>query len=282
MLRNSFISSAILHGLVLTMMAMDFSFARFDKTPPPPAIMMVDLTKVKISNKTNLPPQKTPTKKKTQPVQKPAVKSTKALEKKAPEPPKPIPQTPVKNAVPVIQKEEKVKKDSKKKPTKTTAKAEPSANDQLKSLLASVDKVKRSAPVSAPVEPEDDKLTEGIDGGTEGSYSQILSISDTDLIRSQLSKCWNLDAGKKDIDDTIIEIRALVNKDGTIRDVKILTSTHDTVFRSVAESAKRAVYVCAAKGDDSPFKMLADKYADHYGDWKSLLLRFNPKTGGLE
>ena len=54
MSKGAFISSAVLHGVVLTLIAMEFSFARFN-APPPPAILMVDLTKVKISDKTNLP-----------------------------------------------------------------------------------------------------------------------------------------------------------------------------------------------------------------------------------
>ena len=30
---------------------------------------------------------------------------------------------------------------------------------------------------------------------------------------------------------------------------------------------------------DSPFRILAEKYADHYGDWKEISLRFNPLEG---
>jgi hypothetical protein len=50
-------------------------------------------------------------------------------------------------------------------------------------------------------------------------------------------------------------------------------------FSSVSESAKRAVYICAGKGTESPFYILSQKYADHYGDWKEIYLRFSPLEG---
>lgn len=292
MLRRSFISSAVLHGVVITLMAMDFSFAKFDHTPPPSAILMVDLTKVKIADKTNLPPKVTPKKevKKAPPQpEKPKTVATK-VQTKVPDPPKPkpVPQTPVKEAAPVIEKKDtseppKPKKEATSAPKdKPKTPAKPSTDETFKSLLASVDKVRQSAPAqSVPQEPEETRLTDGIEGGTEGILSQILTISERDLIASQLSKCWNLDAGKKDIENIIIEIRAQVSKDGRIKEVEILNKMLDSVQRSVADSAKRAVLICDKKGDESPFKMLAEKYADHYGDWKTMTLRFNPLTGGV-
>ena len=300
MSKSAFISSAVLHGVVLTLIAMEFSFARFN-APPPPAILMVDLTKVKISDKTNLPKKaevkKTQKKAEAKPVppkpkNPPKVQSTKAQEKK-PEPPKPqpTPQPPAKDSVKVVEppkpkKEEK--KPEKKETPKTTPPAPPKKEapkpaDRLKSLLTSVEKVRKTATVSptpAPIASEQ-QLTEGIEGGTDGSLSQILTISERDLIATQLSKCWNIDPGKKDIDDAIVEIRVIVNKDGTVRDVKIVNGRSNAVFQSVADSARRAVWICDKDPEKSPFKMLAEKYADHYGDWKTILLRFNPQTGGV-
>ena len=58
-----------------------------------------------------------------------------------------------------------------------------------------------------------------------------------------------------------------------LKKVDILDSSRynsDTHFRSVADSAKRAVYVCG------PYKIFANKYADKYDMWKTMLLRFNP------
>ncbi len=292
---KSFVYSAILHGAVLTMMALDFSFAKFDKTPPPPALLLVDLTKVQITDKTNLPPKKIE-KKKTDPKQQPKpkteekVKTTKVAPP-PPEPPKPLPKPPVKEASPIIEppkpktetkKEEKVP-EKKQVKTEEPPRAKPQKTD-LKSLLASVEKIKKPVPqktIEEKTEKKEPELNEGIENGTGGSFSQILTISERDLIATQLTKCWNVDAGKEYIENKIIEIRTKVNKDGSVREVKILNKPTDAVYRSVAESAERAVWICDKKGTESPFKILAEKYADHYNDWQDITLRFNPLTGGV-
>ena len=107
MQRKALLLSLGLHTLVICLMFVDFHFAK-EYTKAPPAILMVDLTKVKISDKTNLPQKavakkqknKTETKKAEQ---KPTSKTNKpAKEVKQPEPkplPKPAPEP--KNAVAV-------------------------------------------------------------------------------------------------------------------------------------------------------------------------------------
>ena len=77
----------------------------------------------------------------------------------------------------------------------------------------------------------------------------------------------------------MVEIKAWVNKDGSVRDVKIMNNMPISSFKTVAESAKRAVFVCDYKGADSPFRILAEKYSDHYGDWKEISLHFSPLLG---
>ena len=49
--------SIALHAMVLFLMLFNFSWAMNDTDKTPPAILMVDLTKVQISEKTNLPPK---------------------------------------------------------------------------------------------------------------------------------------------------------------------------------------------------------------------------------
>ena len=76
----------------------------------------------------------------------------------------------------------------------------------------------------------------------------------------------------------IIEIRAFLNKDGSVRKVDIINTSRynsDAHFRSVADSARRAVYICA------PYSIFADKYADKYDKWNTMLLRFNPLDGQI-
>lgn len=289
MLSRSFISSAVLHGIVLALMAMDFSLARFDMKPTPASLIMVDLTKVQISDKTNLPPKKQAkpaSKKQTVMPSKPksaTVRSTK-VQPVPSAPPKPKPQPPVKNAAPVVEPKPTNKPISKNKPMPQPKSAEPTrkpgrSKPDLNSLLASVDKIKRAAPAPKPADTNTPAITEGIEGGTGGSLSQIVSVSDRDLIANQLRKNWNVDAGKEGIEDLVIEVKVLVNKDGSVRSVKILSKVRNGVERSVAESAERAIWICDKKTEESPFKMLAERYADHYGDWKEIHLRFSPLAG---
>lgn len=84
--------------------------------------------------------------------------------------------------------------------------------------------------------------------------------------------------------DMLIEIRVFLNREGTVKDVKILNKSRynkDTAFRSVAESARRAVYICDKKNEESPFKIFPKNYEQSYDMWKTLLLRFNPFDGGV-
>ena len=45
----------------------------------------------------------------------------------------------------------------------------------------------------------------------------------------------------------------------------------DSFFRSVADSARRAVYIC-----EPAYKILSEKYPEKYDKWQTMLLRFNP------
>lgn len=291
---KSFVSSAVLHGAVITLMAFNLSFGRMDEHQTPPALLMVDLTKVQVADKTNLPPKvkAVQTRKKTpKPQEKPKVLKSKSTVVKAPPRvmPKPKPSKPVKDAAPIIEPpkpiaKKKLTKVEKKETTvsKNTDKKTAKKYD-MKNLLASVEKI-RKVPTQTVVPDDEEDLprqNDGIENGTEGSFTQALTVSERDLIATQLKKCWNVDAGAVGIDDMLIEIRAFVNKDGRVRDVTILNMKNDPSFRAVAESARRAVLICDDKGTESPFRILADKYADHYGEWKELFLHFNPMDGGV-
>ncbi len=296
---RAFLYSLLLHGAVLGLLLLDISFTAPVVMKATPALVMVDLTKIPLADKTNLPPKKTPTK-----APKPKPKPVAAKKQPAPTPttvkPSPKPQEkPViqpkekpapKEAVKTVeQKKEPVKKTTPapaKTPVQPTPKPQPASakktGGDLKSLLASVEKLKKpvAAPADTPAE-EERTATEGVEGGTGGSYTQALSVSDTDLIAAKLRRCWNVDAGVAGIDEMIIEIRAYLNRDGRVQDVKILNMKADDSFRAIADSARRAVYICDRQGEESPFKILSERYGDKYNTWKEIFLRFNPMEGSV-
>lgn len=296
MQRRAFLMSLALHGVVLTLMLVNFNFNR-EYSKPPSVILHVDLNKVQISNKTNLPqksvkkkkapvqkkkeePKKETPKKKEVAVQpKPKPKPKPKAEPKKPQPkPQPKPVTPVKDAVPVQKKPEPKKETIKEEPKKIQPQKEEKGYD-LQSLLASVEKV-RKEPLKQEVKSVQNDLSADMGNtGLEGRLDQVLSISEKDFISSKLRECWNIDGGAQNLDEIVVEVKAFINKDGSVRDVKILNKQNYPAFSSVSESAKRAVYICAGKGTESPFYILSQKYADHYGDWKEIYLRFSPLEG---
>ncbi len=280
MQRKALLLSLGLHAVVIGLMFADFHFAK-EYTKAPPAILMVDLTKVKIADKTNLP-QKSVAKKERPKAEakkeqaKPTSKPDKQKQQvKTPEPkPQPKEAPKPKDAVAVQPKKEEKKKEA----TKTAPQPKSKKPDyNLKSLLASVEKVRQDTP-APPAEPNP---AEALNNGTEGRMDKLLTISDKDFIASKLRDCWNIDGGAQNIDEIVVQIRVLVNQDGSVREAKIMNNMNLPAFKSLSESARRAVYICAQKGAESPFKILADHYGDHYSDWKELYLNFNPMDANV-
>ena len=194
---------------------------------------------------------------------------------KKPEPKKKTEPKPKPAPKPQPKKKEVAKK--KPEPKKTAPKkSEPVLANPLKDLLASVDSMEKKLGeqnANATIKTGTKVNNMGIDGGIGGSYFSDLSISEADAIAGRLRACWNLDPGAMGIEDMIIEIRASLNKDGTVKDVDILDKARynsDRHFKAVADSAKRAVYICA------PYGILSQKYPHKYDMWKTMLLRFNP------
>ena len=99
-----------------------------------------------------------------------------------------------------------------------------------------------------------------------------LSASEIDLIRNQIARCWDIPAGARDAKNLVVEIRVSVNPDGTVRRATIVDQARlasDPVFRSAAESARRALF--------DPQCMPLHLPADQYPLWKDMDLSFSPK-----
>jgi hypothetical protein len=99
-----------------------------------------------------------------------------------------------------------------------------------------------------------------------------LSASEIDLVREQIEQCWNVPAGARDAKDLVIEVKAVVNPDGTVQEATIIDQGRyggDPYYRAAAESARRAVLNPRC----SPLKLPPDKY----DSWRDLDLFFNPK-----
>lgn len=315
-MKQALYKSIALHLVALLLMVVDLPLFWHNKTTLNQVPIIVDLNNVKISEMTNLPPKakmgkedkaasrvkrkiennytkEEPKKNDKREVaeeqdETPAPKEVKAEEPKqdylvAPQPKKPVKKV-KKKAVPVPQAKPKPKvkpKPEPKKEEKQPEKGKPKLANPLKSLLASVDALEKevgNTSQTATIKEGTEVNNMGIEGGTGGSYFSELSISEIDAIAGRLRACWNLDPGAMGVKDMVVEIRAFLNKDGSVRKVDILDSSRynsDTHFRSVADSARRAVYICA------PYSIFAEKYADKYDKWNTMLLRFNPLDASI-
>ncbi len=313
-MKQSLYKSLALHLVALLLMVVDLPLFWHNKTTLNQVPIIVDLNNVKISEMTNLPPKakmgkedkaaskvkrkiennytkeepKKDDKRKVTEEQDetPAPKEVKAEEPKqdylvAPQPKKPEKKV-KKKPVPVPQAKPKPEvKPKPKKEEKQPEKGKPKLANPLKSLLASVDALEKEVgnkSQTATIKEGTEVNNMGIEGGTGGSYFSELTISEIDAIAGRLRACWNLDPGAMGVKDMVVEIRAFLNKDGSVRKVDILDSSRynsDTHFRSVADSARRAVYICA------PYSIFADKYANDYDKWNTMLLRFNPLDASI-
>ena len=310
-MKQSLYKSLALHFVVFLLIMVDIPLFWHNKTTLNQVPIIVDLNNVKISEMTNLPPKakmgkedkaaskvkrkiennytkeepkkddKRPTAK--EPEEETAPEEAAPTEPKkdylvAPQPKKP--KAPVKKPAPKPVPKPVKKPAVPEKPKPQPKKEEPKLANPLKSLLASVDALEKEGEKdqTATIKEDAEVNNMGIEGGTGGSYFSELSISETDAIAGRLRACWNLDPGAMGIKDMIIEIRAFLNKDGSVRKVDIINTSRynsDAHFRSVADSARRAVYICA------PYSIFADKYADKYDKWNTMLLRFNPLDGQI-
>ena len=286
-MKKPFYASIALHIAVVIVILLDLPFlysrpAREFKDDLP---IMIDLSQLKIAEKTNLP-KKVEKKKETKKEVKKEVKKEDKTPKVETKPlPPPSPKTEPKKETKADVKAVETKKASEKKPDKKDEKAEQKKKaderkNDIKTLLASVEKIKAS--IKNESVPESDK---GVKDGAIGNYVQDLTISEKDAIAAKMRECWNLDPGARGIGDMLIEVRVSLRADGTVAAVKIADTLRyggDSAFRSVAESARRAVYICGNKGEESPFYLLASRHPDKYEIWQNMVFFFNPLTGGVK
>ena len=199
---------------------------------------------------------------------------------KPPEP-KPAPPLPLKPPEPKpepkpVEKVEAPRPKAKPEPTsqmvKNEPKPEPKKYDpgQFEALL------KNLAPQQSAPSPDAPPQKPRVASARASSQPRAplggqLSASELDLIRQQIAQCWNVPAGARDAKDLVVEIRVVVDRDGTVQQATIVDQGRlgDPFFRAAAESAKRAFFNPQCR----PLHLPVEKYAI----WKDLVVDFSPK-----
>ena len=259
---------------------------------------------INVSDETNLPT------KPKEPKPEPKKEIAKAEPKPAPKPPAPPPapkgsveQPPEPEPLPepkeevalIVNPEPKPKKEAKPKPKpkdepkKVEAKKRaptpipprrPKAPDQFASVLKTLEELKTQPPQTKPEEEKSkpqrdfaDMMANALESDkARTDIGPDLTISEKDLVRQQIQRCWNLPAGAKDAHTMIIAIRMIMNADGTVNQARILDQgrmSSDPFYRTMAESALRA----ALNPRCQPFKLPPEKYER----WKTMKLNFDPR-----
>lgn len=107
---------------------------------------------------------------------------------------------------------------------------------------------------------------------TRNNPNLPVTITEVDLVRRQIERCWNVPAGVKNMHDLTVAVRVDMNRDGTPRSAVVEDQTRmrvDPQFRTAAESALRAVLNPRCH----PFKLPAEKYER----WRTMTVVFDPK-----
>ena len=295
-MRTGALLSALLHGLILLLLWTGIhNFFRRNLEPPPiipiEVINISDVTQapaLKVKPKDDAPetekkedkptpPQPTP---EPEPEQKPEPEE-KVEPEKEPEPnPKPEPEPepepkvePEKKAEPektldellAAIPEEKPKKKEKKKEKEKKKKKKKKKKDFM-ALLNNIDKTKSSSEGKTQQEQDEDSTSDH----AANVISDVLAITELDLIRRQLQACWNVPAGARDAKDLYVDVRIEMNSDATVRSAVIIETGGNSSYKKVAaDSALRAV----KNPKCNPLKVPLNRY----DQWKTITVRFDPK-----
>lgn len=189
-----------------------------------------------------------------------------------PKPPEPKPEMPK-----PVEKVEAPKPKPKPEPSpqmaKNEAKAEQKKYDpgQFQSLLKNLSAQPTAPSPDAPPQPRR-AASATASSQPKAPLGSQLSASEVDMVREQISRCWNVPAGARDAKDLVVEIRVVVNQDGTVQQATIVDQARlgsDPFFRAAAESARRAFFNPQCR----PLRLPPEKYTI----WKDLVVDFSPK-----
>ncbi len=155
---------------------------------------------------------------------------------------------------------------------KPEAKPEPQP-DLFASLLASVEDAAREAPDLEMATPEAEAAETTVPQTVIPKLSdQPLSLGVLDAIRRQVENNWSLPAGAADAGDLEVEIEIVLMPDGKVHKASIvdlarLNMPGEEFFRSMAESALRAVQRASPLQNLPPAK---------YEQWREITFTFRP------
>ena len=153
-------------------------------------------------------------------------------------------------------------------PEKQEKKDRPNAFDSLLKNLARQQTARAEEPTPAPRRMA---ALSPPSAQPKAPLGSELTASEIDIVRRQLSQCWNIPAGARDARDLVITIRGTIAPDGKVLQATIVDQGRlgDPFFRAAAESARRAFFhpLC------TPLRLPPEKYEL----WKTFEIALSPK-----
>tara|TARA_B100001287_G_C22626858_1_gene502980 strand:+ start:109 stop:1164 length:1056 start_codon:yes stop_codon:yes gene_type:complete len=169
-----------------------------------------------------------------------------------------------------IQIEPKAKKEIEidKKNFETKPKSKPKEDFNIASMLKDLRNEKSNNALKKEVEEENTSQT----GKNQENENMILSISEIDLLRQQLSSCWNAPAGAVIERGMKVTISANVRQnmkvlDNSIRIIDTNISKSNPFYGPITDSAMRTLL----NPECTPLKLPSEKY----NLWKNLTITFD-------
>lgn len=204
---------------------------------------------------------------------KPEVKAAKPKKKPEPEPPETA-----KKAEPKVERHvaalprarprppaQPRPEKSAKQPPKAVKKP-PARKDPLDSVFKTVGKLKKSQ------QSDRDRTAARTPAGVKTAARSLrLTLSEIQAVRRQIQPCWNFPAGAQNAGALRVRITIWLNRDGSVRDAKILDGADfsgNAKLRAAADAGIRAV----RNPRCSPLKLPPEKF----DQWKVLTIDFDP------
>lgn len=157
-------------------------------------------------------------------------------------------------------------KKAAKKPRKTVKKR-PAREDPLDSVFKTVGKLKKPAAES----DRDRTSARSPEGVKTAARSLPMTLSEIEAVRRQIQPCWNFPAGAQDAGSLRVLIRIWLNRDGSVRDAKVMDRARlagNAKLQAAADAGLRAVNNPRC----SPLRLPPEKF----DRWKVLTIDFDP------
>ncbi len=198
-------------------------------------------------------------------------------QKKPPEPKKMTPEppaedelkTPPKPDEPKEKIDEKAEKKTEKKPEPKKDKPKKVEQNDFDSLLKDLTPAEKEQPQTDDIGP---KMTDPEPAPNISRFSDVLSMSEMDALRQQLSQCWSIMSGAANAEDQVVELSVVVNMDRTVASTEVVDRfkySSNPFFRAAADSAMRAM----RNPNCNPLNVPPDKY----DTWHKMRIVFDPK-----